>query len=108
MLHQLGYEVLAAPDGHSALALLQDNRDVALLLSDVVLPNGMSGPEVAASAQTLVPTLPVVYMSGYPRAGTMNTSTLGPNDVLLSKPFSYAELGQTLRDALHLPEAGNG
>jgi signal transduction histidine kinase/ActR/RegA family two-component response regulator len=108
MLLQLGYEVESAADGETALAALRNNRDVALLLTDVVLPGGMSGPEVAAAAQAIVPTLPVAYMSGYPEAGAINTGSIGPNDILLSKPFSYADLGRTLRTILSLPEAGNG
>ncbi len=100
MLRQLGYAVTAVGDAESAVASLRADSSFALLLTDVVLPAGRYGPEVASAARDLAPGLPVVYMSGYPEQGEDERSAIGPADVLLSKPFSFNELSQTLEEVL--------
>ena len=66
-LENLGYRVLEAPDGPAALRLLDsaDASRVDLLFTDVVLPGGMSGPELAAASIARRPGLPVLFTSGY-------------------------------------------
>ena len=64
-LKSLGYTVLQAHDGNSALEVLGQEGKIDLLLSDVVLPGGMRGPEVAIKAKEDQPDLKVLFMSGY-------------------------------------------
>ncbi len=96
LLKRLGYEVLAAATSDEAIDLARANPGIDLLLTDVVMP-GMSGPEVANAVRTLLPGLPVLYVSGY------NSDALEfVNDTVnvLAKPFSRAELADKLRDVL--------
>ena len=74
---------------------------------DVVLPGGKLGPELAQAAQGILPGLPVVYMSGYPDLGAENRALITASDVLLSKPFSRAQLSRTLDAVLEMPEASS-
>jgi PAS domain S-box-containing protein len=95
-----GLNVIAATDGLSALGLLALHPEVAALVSDIVMPNGVSGLLLAREAQRLHPDLPVLLMSGRPpeeinRLG----STWG--FPLLVKPFRPEELTSQMRRLLH-------
>lgn len=100
MLQRLGYQLLEAADGETALSVLDDNPQIELLLTDVVLTGGVSGKTVAAAARSRRPELKIVYMSGYP--GHANGETLaGDDDIpLLTKPFRRDEIARVLRDSL--------
>jgi PAS domain S-box-containing protein len=98
MLVDLGYRVLAAADGHAALALLEKTPDVDLLLSDVILTDDLDGVALAHRAQRLRPGLPVLYMSGY--TGTTRLAELDEGVNLISKPFHKAELNRMIGQAL--------
>lgn len=67
MVSELGYSVLSAPDGATALRLLDSNREVALLFTDVGLPGGMNGRQLAEQAQRRRPRLKILYTTGYAR-----------------------------------------
>jgi PAS domain S-box-containing protein len=86
-----GLQVFGAHDGQEALALLGEHPDVRLMLSDVVMPNGTSGVELAREAQRRWPDLRVMLMSGYPRdeLGRFGGTTAFP---FLAKPFRPGEL----------------
>src|SRR5439155_24216325 len=66
MLRGFGYEVLTAPDGPSALAVLRRDAEIDVLFTDIVMPRGMNGVELARAAQRLRPNLRVLLASGYP------------------------------------------
>jgi two-component system CheB/CheR fusion protein len=102
VLQSLSYEVMEAPDGESALALLRNSHRVDLLLSDVVLSEGLSGPEVAERARRAKPALKVLFMSGYPRAAIRSRGRLGDEAEMLNKPFRRYDLAQKVRAALDL------
>ena len=96
LLKRLGYAVLAAATPEEAIQFARTAPGIDLLLTDVVMP-GMSGPQVANAVRTLLPGLPVLYVSGY------NSDALEEvNDTVhvLSKPFSRLQLGDKLRDVL--------
>ncbi len=99
MLKQLGYEVATAKNADEALETLRATH-FALLLTDVVLPGGMSGPEIAQAARKLQPGLEVIFMSGYPDAEAVSKVSIRPSDTMLSKPFSYNRLSMTLQNVL--------
>src|ERR1700740_3352394 len=67
MVGDLGYSVLSAPDGASALRLLDSHREVSLLFTDVGLPGGMNGRQLAEQALRRQPRLKVLYTTGYAR-----------------------------------------
>ncbi|MGZ8360306.1 MAG: PAS domain S-box protein [Allosphingosinicella sp.] len=101
VLRELGYRVLEAHDGPSALRLLerQEGR-VDLLFSDVVLPGGMNGSILATRARELRPNLKVLYTTGYARDAIVHHGRLDPGVELITKPFSYADLAARVRDML--------
>ena len=101
MLRELGYRVLEAHDGPSALRLLerQEGR-VDLLFSDVVLPGGMTGADLAAKARALRPDLKVLFTTGYARDAIVHHGRLDSGVELITKPFAYAELAARVRDLL--------
>jgi CheY-like chemotaxis protein len=99
-LEKLGYTVSASPDGASALAEIDQGLAPDLLLTDVILPGGMNGRELAEQVHERYPGVPVLYMSGYPDTVLSDRGTLSPKVRLLRKPFRKAELAQALRAAL--------
>src|SRR5213595_827113 len=72
MVGDLGYSVLSAPDGASALRLLDSHRQVSLLFTDVGLPGGMNGRQLAEQALRRQPQLKVLYTTGYARNAIIN------------------------------------
>ncbi len=98
-LTELGYTVLAVPDGPAALDLLAARRDVALLFTDVVMP-GMNGRELADAACALIPGLRILYTTGYTRNAVVHNGVLDEGVSLLAKPFTLAELATRVRSAI--------
>ena len=96
-LETLGYKTLQAPNGPVALGVLADSPEIDLLLSDVVLPRGMSGPEIYQQVKEQHPDLRCLFMSGYP---VTPERTLPGSNNLIRKPFKIAELAKRLRSAL--------
>jgi PAS domain S-box-containing protein len=97
-LRSLDYTPMPASDGPDALSILERTPDVAVLLTDMVMPNGMSGKQLADTVRERWPHVRVIYMSGY-TANMLNVESLDAPR-LLGKPFTTAELGQSLRDVL--------
>ncbi len=101
LLEALGYRVLAAAEAAEAGALLAENPGVALLLTDVILPGGCSGPDFAETARRHNPALKVLFMSGYPtEALTQRGDRLAQDTALLIKPFRKAILAKAVREVL--------
>ena len=100
IISNLGYEVIDAPDARTALEGLSADERIDLLLSDVVLPGGMNGPAIAMEASERYPNLKVLFMSGYAGEAASRDAQLGPESVVLSKPFQRKELAKALRGAL--------
>jgi PAS domain S-box-containing protein len=103
VLRELGYGVLAAPDGATALALLQQDPQVALLFTDVGLPGGMNGRELAERACRLRPDLKVIYTTGYARNAIVHHGRLDPGVELIAKPFTQAGLAGKISRVLSEP-----
>ncbi len=98
MLEGLGYDIIEASDGPSALSLLENGCPCGLLFTDMVMHGGMSGPELAQRAVALRPDLKVLFTSGYPRSARPE---LGKEAMLLRKPYTLSELSTAIRDALN-------
>ena len=99
-LRELGYRVVEAHDGPSALRLLERQPRVDLLFTDVVLPSGMTGAQLAAQALGLRPHLKVLFTTGYARNAIVHHGRLDKGVQLITKPFSFAELAGRVRDVL--------
>jgi PAS domain S-box-containing protein len=101
LLDGLGYRTLEACDGPAALALLDRHEEIDLMFTDVVLPNGMSGPDIAALAQSSRPGLKVVFTSGYTQDALADDAGEGHPIELLQKPYRKTELAKKLFASLH-------
>jgi PAS domain S-box-containing protein len=100
LLGGLGYRIVLARDGNEALTQLQSHPEVALLFTDVVMPGGLGGRELADRAQALRPGLPVLFASGYTDNGIVHQGRLDPGVLLLAKPYRRADLARRVRQAL--------
>ena len=94
MLRDLGFRTREAGTGQEALALLEAEAP-DLVLSDVVLPGGQDGAQLAREVSRLHPHLPVLLMSGYPREALAHREGMGEVE-LLSKPYSKVALGRAV------------
>ena len=100
VLRELGYRVIEAHDGPSALRLLERQGPVALLFTDVVLPGGMTGAQVAAQARVLRPDLKILFTTGYARNAIIHQGRLDKGVRLITKPFGSGELAEKVRSVL--------
>ncbi|WP_253190326.1 ATP-binding protein [Sphingomonas sp. LM7] len=98
-LRELGYIVLHAPGGEAALAMIEGQPRVDLLLTDVLMP-GMSGSQLAERVEALRPEIRLLYMSGYPSDGIVSDGMLTDGVALLPKPFTIAQLAARVRQIL--------
>ncbi|MCA1413851.1 PAS domain S-box protein [Bradyrhizobium sp. NBAIM20] len=96
----LGYRVVAAVNGKDALQQLQGDPGIDLLFTDIVMPGGMSGWELADQARRVRPGLPVLFTSGYALETLVEQGRAQARAVVLTKPYRKVELAQRLRDAL--------
>ena len=93
-----GYRVLEADQGQEALELIESHLgEIDMLLTDVILAGGMNGRGLAAEAQKRIPSLKVLYMSGYAEQSVEGRGRPGPGVVLLQKPFLKTELLRAVR-----------
>ncbi|MGY8633377.1 PAS domain S-box protein [Bradyrhizobium sp. 14AA] len=95
----LGYRVVAAVNGKEALQLLRTDPSIDMLFTDIVMPGGMSGWELADQARRIRPGLPVLYTSGYALDTLVEQGRAHAQSVLLTKPYRKVELAQRIRDA---------
>ncbi len=100
LLKSLGYEVLAARSGEEALAVLREGRCVDLLFTDVVMPGGMSGLDLAERARRFHPALKVLFTTGYSDTGGGGCERFGPGTRLIAKPYRTHELAQAVRQIM--------
>jgi CheY-like chemotaxis protein/two-component sensor histidine kinase len=106
-LRELGYTVRRAADGASALRTINSGDPIDLLFTDVILPGGISGRQLADDAIAQRPNLKVLYASGYAWDAVAHGGRLDPGVDLLPKPFSYVDLRERVACALASPE-GDG
>lgn len=91
---------MVAEDGLSALELLATHSEVDILLTDVILPGGIIGPDHAKRALRRKPNLKVLFMSGYSEDNFTGSESEAQRFLRLSKPFSRAEQALKLRQSL--------
>jgi CheY-like chemotaxis protein len=83
-----GYDVLVARDGPEAMKIIESDARLDIIVTDVVLPNGMNGRQIADAAKKIRPTTPVLFTTGYTTNAIVHQGRLDEDVVLLSKPFS--------------------
>ena len=102
VLHELGYRVLEAKDGQSALAIVESEARIDLLISDVGLP-GMNGRQLAEFARSRRPGLKVLFMTGYAEQAAVRSKFVGEGMDMIAKPFAMEALATRVREMLESP-----
>jgi signal transduction histidine kinase len=97
MVEQLGYRVIGAADGAAALRELEGHPAIRLLFTDIGLPGGLNGRELADKARERRPGLAVLFTSGYARNAVVHHGRLDPGVEIIGKPFTFAALGARIR-----------
>lgn len=96
-LEELGYVVIEAGDAREATKVLEADRRIDLLLTDVGLPNGMNGRQLADRARETRPNLPVLFVTGYAENAVLNQGHLLPGMQVLTKPFDMNTLARRVK-----------
>jgi len=103
VLDEQGYTVIGAGDGAAGIKVLQSGARIDLLITDVGLPNGMNGRQVADAGRSLRPGLKVLFITGYAENAAVGNGYLEPGMELLTKPFTLEALSMKVADILKLP-----
>jgi CheY-like chemotaxis protein len=101
MLSELGYRVLKAKDAQSALAIIETGVPIDLLFTDVVMPGPLRSPELARKAQERLPTIAVLFTSGFTESAFVHAGRLDPGIEPLSKPYTRETLARKIRHVLY-------
>ncbi|MGV1869141.1 PAS domain S-box protein [Agrobacterium rosae] len=96
-LQELGYTVLEADDGRSALEILNSDRVIDLLVTDVGLPNGINGRQLAEAARVSRPELAVLFITGYAESAVLNHGDLDHGMHVLTKPFQMDVFAEKIK-----------
>jgi CheY-like chemotaxis protein len=99
-LQSLGYRTVGAANGPAALNLIEGGQPFDLLFTDVIMPGGLSGRELAEKALKLRPGIKVLYTSGYTDNAIVHQGRLDPGVLLLTKPYRKSQLANMIRRAL--------
>ena len=99
-LTDLGYRVLEAANGKAALEIIDSGVAIDLLFTDVVMPGGMNGRQLAEAAHERRPELKTLFTSGYTADTILRHGTLDAGTRLLSKPYRKRDLAAKIRESL--------
>ena len=97
VLQEAGYRILEAGDGPTGLRILQSEARIDLLISDVGLPGGFNGRQVADAARQTRPDLKVLFITGYAENAAIGNGQLEPGMQVITKPFQMTALAQRVR-----------
>jgi CheY-like chemotaxis protein len=100
VLEEIGYFAAEAGDGPTALKLLQSVSSVDLLITDLALPGGVDGRELADRARTLNSEIRVLFITGYTENAVISNGQLPPGVQILHKPFSVQALASRIKDII--------
>nr|WP_229260449.1 PAS domain-containing hybrid sensor histidine kinase/response regulator [Duganella alba] len=98
VLEDLGYDLIEAQDGPAALRLLSAHPDIDLLITDVGLPNGMNGRQLADAVRARLPEVPVLFVTGYAEHAVLNYGHLERGMQVLTKPFAADALALRVKE----------
>jgi len=107
-IESLGYATIAAANAAEALAAMERGAAFDLLFTDVVMPGGMNGRELAEEVLQRRPGTKVLYTSGYTENAIMHHGRLDPDVALLNKPYRKADLAHKIREVLARPRPVSG
>ena len=99
-ISRLGYDTLAASNGAEALAIINGPERIDLLFTDVIMPGGMNGRQLAIESQTRRPGLKILFTSGYTENAIVHHGRLDAGVLLLPKPYLSSDLALMIRTAL--------
>jgi CheY-like chemotaxis protein len=100
VLEEQGYSTIEASDGPSGMRVLQSPARIDLLITDVGLPNGMNGRQVADAARELRPDMKVLFITGYAENAVIGSGNLGKGMQVVSKPFDMDVLATKIREMI--------
>ena len=100
VLTDLGYNAVEAVDGPSAMKILQSKLVIDLLMTDVGLPNGMNGRQIADAARSTRPNLKVIFITGYAENAAISHGHLEPGMTVVTKPFAMDALALRIQEIL--------
>ncbi|MEZ0241963.1 MAG: PAS domain-containing protein [Sphingomonas sp.] len=100
VLHEAGYRAIEAEDGVSGLKILQSKERIDLLITDVGLPGGMNGRQVADAGRAIRPGLKVLFITGYAENAVIGNGHLDRGMQVITKPFAIEPLGNKIREML--------
>lgn len=103
-LNEMGFEILHATNGDRALEIIQQMPDIDLLVTDIIMPGGINGTELAKKARQLRPDMAVVLTSGFP-AETLSDKSKNIEEILINKPYSRdlfaSKISRAMQNATH-------
>jgi CheY-like chemotaxis protein len=100
VLQENGYQALEAKDGPSGLKIIESDARIDLLITDVGLPGGMNGRQVADAARKARPDLKVLFITGYAENAVLGNGTLSPGMQVMTKPFEISAMAAKIRDMI--------
>jgi CheY-like chemotaxis protein len=103
VLEENGYAALEAADGPGGMKILQSNVRIDLLITDVGLPGGMNGRQIADAGRAARPGLKVLFVTGYAETAVIGDGHLDLGMEVITKPFGTVALGNKIRDLIDRP-----
>jgi CheY-like chemotaxis protein len=100
VLREAGYRIVEAADGPAGLKILQSEARVDLLITDVGLPGGFNGRQVADAARLGRPNLKVLFITGYAENAVIGNGHLEPGMQVITKPFAMTALALRVREII--------
>jgi PAS domain S-box-containing protein len=100
ILEELGYAAIEAADGAGGLAILQSDTRIDLLITDVGLPGGMNGRQMADAGRIKRPDLKILFITGYAENAVVGNGHLDPGMHVMTKPFGMETLGARIKDLI--------
>jgi CheY-like chemotaxis protein len=97
---RLGYDTLVASNATEALVIINGSEHIDLLFTDVIIPGGMNGRQLAIEAQKRRAGLKILYTSGYTENAIVHHGRLDAGVLLLAKPYLSSDLARMIRTAL--------
>ncbi len=108
VLEDLGYTAIEAADSVAGLKVLQSDVRIDLLVTDVGLPGGMNGRQMADAGRERRPDLKVLFITGYAENAVLGNGYLRPGMQVLTKPFVLETLATRIKDLIAEPSARRG
>jgi PAS domain S-box-containing protein len=101
-LNEMGYDTLMATDADSALRLLGEPAHIDLIVTDIIMPGGINGVELAERVRRTRPSIKIIFTSGFPAEALAQKSLALDGGILLNKPYRLTELGDAVSSAMNL------